>query len=40
MPSYTSQELLARGLADQFDDLVETCLSEYDLEGWTDDTWI
>jgi aromatic ring hydroxylase len=28
-----------RGLADQFDDLVETCLSDYDLHGWTDDTW-
>lgn len=29
-----------RGLADRFDDLVESCLSDYDLEGWTDDTWL
>ena len=29
-----------RGLADQFDDLVGACLSEYDLDGWTDDTWV
>jgi 4-hydroxyphenylacetate 3-monooxygenase len=28
-----------RGLADQFDELVETCMSDYDLYGWTDDTW-
>lgn len=29
-----------RGLADQFDALVDSCLSEYDLQGWTGDTWI
>ena len=29
-----------RGLADRFDGLVEACLAEYDLEGWTDDTWV
>ena len=29
----------ARGLADRFDDLVATCLEEYDLDGWTDETW-
>jgi paerucumarin biosynthesis protein PvcC len=29
-----------RGLTNQFDELVEQCLSEYDLNGWTDDTWL
>lgn len=29
-----------RGLADQFDELVESCLSEYDLDGWVGDTWV
>lgn len=29
-----------RGLADQFDALVDDCLSDYDLEGWTSDTWV
>jgi 4-hydroxyphenylacetate 3-monooxygenase len=28
-----------RGLMDQFDALVEQCMSEYDLDGWTDPTW-
>jgi len=29
-----------RGLTTGFDALVEQCLSEYDLEGWTGDTWL
>ncbi len=29
-----------RGLADDFDGLVESCLADYDLEGWGDDRWI
>ncbi|MGH8916476.1 MAG: 4-hydroxyphenylacetate 3-hydroxylase family protein [Acidimicrobiia bacterium] len=29
-----------RGLAASFDELVASCLSDYDLEGWTDDTWL
>ena len=29
-----------RGLTQGFDDLVEQCLSDYDLEGWTTDTWL
>jgi paerucumarin biosynthesis protein PvcC len=29
-----------RGLTQGFDELVEQCLSEYDLEGWTGDTWL
>jgi len=29
-----------RGLADSFDELVESCLADYDLGGWSDDTWI
>ena len=29
-----------RGLRDQFDDLVERCLSEYDVDGWTGGTWL
>jgi aromatic ring hydroxylase len=29
-----------RGLADGFDELVESCLGDYDLEGWTEDTWL
>jgi 4-hydroxyphenylacetate 3-monooxygenase len=29
-----------RGLADGFDELVESCLADYDLDGWTDDTWL
>jgi 4-hydroxyphenylacetate 3-monooxygenase len=28
-----------RGLTQEFDDLVEQCLSEYDLDGWVGDTW-
>ncbi|HSK95897.1 MAG TPA: 4-hydroxyphenylacetate 3-hydroxylase family protein [Euzebyales bacterium] len=28
-----------RGLTDQFDDLVASCLDDYDLHGWRDDTW-
>jgi paerucumarin biosynthesis protein PvcC len=28
-----------RGLMGEFDELVEQCMSEYDLEGWTGDTW-
>jgi 4-hydroxyphenylacetate 3-monooxygenase len=28
-----------RGLADQFDGLVASCLDDYDLHGWSDDTW-
>jgi 4-hydroxyphenylacetate 3-monooxygenase len=29
-----------RGLTQGFDEFVEQCLSEYDLEGWTSDTWL
>jgi 4-hydroxyphenylacetate 3-monooxygenase len=29
-----------RGLLDQFDRLVEQCLSEYDVGGWTGDVWL
>ncbi len=29
-----------RGLADDFDDMVESCLSDYDLDGWSDDRWV
>ena len=29
-----------RGLTDEFDALVERCMSEYDLDGWTDTTWV
>jgi aromatic ring hydroxylase len=29
-----------RGLADGFDELVESCLADYDLDGWTDGTWL
>jgi hypothetical protein len=29
-----------RGLADSFDELVESCLADYDLGGWSDDTWL
>lgn len=29
-----------RGLADDFDGLVERCMSDYDLAGWTDDVWL
>ena len=29
-----------RGLADGFDELVESCLADYDLDGWADDTWL
>jgi 4-hydroxyphenylacetate 3-monooxygenase len=29
-----------RGLADSFDELVESCLADYDLDGWSDDTWL
>jgi len=29
-----------RGLADGFDELVESCLADYDLDGWSDDTWL
>jgi 4-hydroxyphenylacetate 3-monooxygenase len=29
-----------RGLTQQFDDLVSQCMSEYDLDGWTDGPWV
>jgi 4-hydroxyphenylacetate 3-monooxygenase len=29
----------ARGLLDDFDALVEQCMSEYDVDGWTDGVW-
>jgi 4-hydroxyphenylacetate 3-monooxygenase len=29
-----------RGLMDQFDALVDRCMADYDLGGWTGDTWI
>jgi 4-hydroxyphenylacetate 3-monooxygenase len=29
-----------RGLTREFDSLVEQCMSEYDLDGWTEDTWV
>jgi aromatic ring hydroxylase len=29
-----------RGLLSEFDGLVEQCLSEYDLDGWTSDVWL
>jgi hypothetical protein len=29
----------ARGLMSQFDDLVEHCMSGYDLDGWPQDIW-
>jgi aromatic ring hydroxylase len=29
-----------RGLLDQFDLLVEQCMSEYDIDGWTGDVWV
>ena len=29
-----------RGRLDEMNALVEQCLSEYDLDGWTGDTWI
>jgi aromatic ring hydroxylase len=29
-----------RGILDQCDTLVERCLSDYDLDGWADDTWL
>ncbi|MGH8872121.1 MAG: 4-hydroxyphenylacetate 3-hydroxylase family protein [Acidimicrobiia bacterium] len=29
-----------RGLTARFDELVASCLAEYDLEGWSDDTWL
>ncbi|HSJ83745.1 MAG TPA: 4-hydroxyphenylacetate 3-hydroxylase family protein [Acidimicrobiia bacterium] len=29
-----------RGLADSFDELVESCLADYDLDGWSDDIWL
>ncbi len=29
-----------RGRLDEMDALVEQCLSEYDLDGWTGDTWL
>lgn len=28
-----------RGLMDEFTDLADQCMSEYDLDGWTSDTW-
>lgn len=28
-----------RGRLDEMKELVRQCMSEYDLEGWTDDTW-
>jgi aromatic ring hydroxylase len=30
----------ARGILDGCDALVEQCLTEYDLDGWTGDTWV
>lgn len=29
-----------RGLAGGFDELVESCLADYDLDGWSEDTWL
>ncbi|MEA2230034.1 MAG: paerucumarin biosynthesis protein PvcC [Solirubrobacteraceae bacterium] len=29
-----------RGLTQQFDDLVGQCMSEYDLDGWSDGPWV
>ncbi|MFZ0973294.1 MAG: 4-hydroxyphenylacetate 3-hydroxylase family protein [Solirubrobacteraceae bacterium] len=29
-----------RGILDECDALVEQCLTEYDLDGWTGDTWV
>jgi aromatic ring hydroxylase len=29
-----------RGLMADFDSLVDQCMSEYDLDGWTEDTWL
>jgi aromatic ring hydroxylase len=29
-----------RGLMAEFDSLVDQCMSEYDLDGWTEDTWL
>jgi 4-hydroxyphenylacetate 3-monooxygenase len=29
-----------RGIFERFDELVERCMSEYDLDGWTGDTWL
>ena len=29
-----------RGILDACEGLVEQCLSEYDLDGWTGDTWL
>ncbi len=31
---------MQNGSADAFKGLVEQCMSEYDLDGWTDSTWI
>jgi 4-hydroxyphenylacetate 3-monooxygenase len=28
------------GAADQYKSFVDTALSDYDLNGWTNDTWI
>ena len=29
-----------RGVMERADDLVEQCLADYDLDGWTDGTWL
>ena len=28
------------GQAEQFEKFAEECMSDYDLDGWTNDTWI
>jgi 4-hydroxyphenylacetate 3-monooxygenase len=33
-------EAMNNGSADAFKNMVEQCMSEYDLDGWTDSTWI
>lgn len=33
-------EALNSGSAEAFKSMVEQCMSEYDLDGWTDSTWI
>jgi hypothetical protein len=33
-------EAVNNGSADAFKNMVEQCMSEYDLDGWTDSTWI
>lgn len=33
-------EAVNNGSADAFKHMVEQCMSDYDLDGWTDSTWI